>query len=485
MSTVIQPVVLSGGSGTRLWPLSREHYPKQLLPLVNTTSLLQDTVQRVVGLEGKSGSLQVEAPLIVCNEEHRFLIAEQLRQIGRPPKAILLEPVGRNTAPAMTLAALALQAQPEALLLVMPADHAITDLATFQATVRQAVEQATTGGGKGRFITFGIVPTQAHTGYGYIRRGAAVGPNGYRLAEFVEKPDLATAEGYVRSGEFYWNSGMFLVPVATWLQALQTYQPAMLAACQEAYAKGQRDLDFFRADRASFERCPSDSIDYAVAEKITADPTVDALVVPLDAGWSDIGAWAALWEIKPQDAEGNVLSGDTFCHESRNNLINAESRLVAAVGVDDLVIAETADAVLVAHKSHSQDVKKVVDWLKSQQRPERMTHRRVFRPWGWYESMDAGERFQVKRIGVQPGASLSLQMHHHRAEHWIVVRGTARVTRDSETFIISENESTYIPLGIKHRLENPGKVTLEIIEVQSGAYLGEDDIVRFEDVYGR
>ena len=488
MSIIVQPVILSGGSGTRLWPLSREHYPKQLLPLVNETSLLQDTALRINALgmqDSNATGISVADPIIICNEEHRFLIAEQLRQISLQPKQIILEPVGRNTAPAMTLAALACQDQPDSLLLVMPADHAIGDVAAFHATVRQAAELAHDQKNNA-FITFGIVPGTAHTGYGYIKRGKAfTGGNAYALEQFVEKPDLNTAEKYVQSGEYYWNSGIFLVPVASWLTAIKQYQSEILAACQASYEKGSQDLDFYRIDKHSFEQCPSDSIDYAVAEKITTDKKATPLVIPLDAQWSDIGAWAALWEIKQQNSDGNVLSGDTFSYNSQNNLINAESRLVAAVGVQDLIIAETADAVLVASKHHSQDVKKVVDWLKANGRQERQAHRRVFRPWGWYESIDTGDRFQVKRIGVKPGAALSLQMHHHRAEHWIVVRGTAKVTRGENTFVISENESTYIPLGITHRLENPGKMDLEIIEVQSGSYLGEDDIVRFDDQYGR
>ncbi len=489
MSVVIQPVILSGGSGTRLWPLSREHYPKQLLPLVNETTLLQDTALRIdaLGADQSNTGIAVAAPIIICNEEHRFLIAEQLRQIKLRPKKIILEPIGRNTAPAMTLAALACQDNPDSLLLVMPADHAIADPTAFQQTVLSAAQLLQNVPAEKRgFVTFGIVPTAAHTGYGYIKRGAAVSHNhGYRLDQFVEKPDAQTAEKYLQSGQYYWNSGIFLVSGATWLHAIGRYQPAILASCTAAYDLGKKDLGFFRIDKEKFTQCPSDSIDYAVAEKITDDQDVVATVVPLDVGWSDIGAWAALWEIKTQDKNGNVLSGDTFSYNSKNNLISAESRLVATVGVEDMIIAETADAVLVARKDHSQDVKKVVDWLKAQQRPEQQTHRRVYRPWGWYESIDRGDRFQVKRIGVKPGAALSLQMHHHRAEHWIVVRGTAKVTRDADSFVISENESTYIPLGVTHRLENPGKMDLEIIEVQSGSYLGEDDIVRFDDQYGR
>lgn len=478
----IQPVILSGGSGTRLWPLSRASYPKQLLPLVHETSLLQDTVLRLNGLQsGADQKLNVLPPIVVCNEEHRFLIAEQLRQLDIVADRIILEPAGRNTAPALALAAEAVREHPQRLLLVMPADHVIRDIPAFHGAVRAAAPRVAADGA---FVTFGIVADRPETGYGYIQKGEAGADGLFRLQGFVEKPDAATAQGYLDSGEYYWNSGIFLFSVNTWMQQLKCHQPAILAACRQAWDQGATDLDFYRVDKDAFLRCPSDSIDYAVAEKL-GHGEVPALVVPLDAGWSDVGAWDALWSVQQQDASGNVLHGDTLVEDSRNCLVQAESRFVAAVGVEDLIIAETADAVLVSSKQASQQVKAVVDWLDRHGRQERLVHTRVYRPWGWYESIDYGERFQVKRIGVKPGRALSLQMHHHRAEHWIVVKGTARVTRGDDVFMISENESTYIPLGVTHRLENPGKVDLEIIEVQSGSYLGEDDIVRFEDKYGR
>lgn len=468
-----------------MWPLSREHFPKQLLPLVNDTSLLQDTILRLDGLDGLTSTgekVQIESPVVVCNEEHRFLIAEQLRQINRIAKAIILEPLGRNTAPALTLGALACQDQGKIVLLVMPADHVIGNVNEFQRVILEAMKLAADKG----FVTMGIVPTGPETGYGYIQKGEQCqGTEAYTLKQFVEKPDKAVAQMYLDSGEYYWNSGLFMMSVETWLNAIEKYQPDIHAACIKSYEDGYRDMDFLRVSKESFTACPSNSIDYAVAEKITADSDYQSVVVPMDVAWSDVGAWSALWEVNEPDSNGNVVSGDTCTINCTNSLIKAESRLVAAVGIKDMVIAETADAVLVAHKDSSQDVKKVTEWLKAAGRQEHVMHRRVYRPWGWYESMDYGERFQVKRIGVNPGAALSMQMHHHRAEHWIVVKGTAKVTRGDEVAVLSENESTYIPLGVKHRLENPGKMDLEIIEVQSGSYLGEDDIVRFEDQYGR
>jgi mannose-1-phosphate guanylyltransferase/mannose-6-phosphate isomerase len=463
----INPVILSGGSGTRLWPLSREHYPKQLLCLLGEQTLLQQTVSRL------DGAGNVAAPLLVCNEEHRFLIAEQLRQMGKAPADIILEPVGRNTAPALTLAALALlkRSPDDALMLVMPADHVIQNTAKFHSAVKEGSALAE----KGRLVTFGIVPVAPETGYGYIRRG-----KGNDVEAFVEKPDAKTAAQYVASGEYLWNSGMFMMLASAWLDELNRFHPAMLEACKLAHEGGRRDADFYRVDRQAFGSCQSNSIDYAVMEE-----TDKAAVVALDAGWSDIGAWSSLWEASTRDAQGNVVQGDVYTHATQNALLISQHRFVAAVGLDDIIVVETPDAVLVVHKNHAQDVKEVVSRLKSDKRSEYQTHRRVYRPWGSYEGVDAGTRFQVKRLMVNPGAALSLQMHHHRAEHWIVVKGTARVTRGEEVFMLTENQSTYIPLGTTHRLENPGNIPLEIIEVQSGSYLGEDDIVRFEDKYNR
>lgn len=477
---LIQPVVLSGGSGTRLWPLSREKYPKQLLPLIGEDSLLQATVRRVEGLQGVS----VAAPMVVSNEEYRFVIAEQLRLMGRPG-AIVLEPQGRNTAPALTLAALAARRDgADPVLLVMPADHVIVDVQAFQAVVVQGAALAEAGA----VVTFGITPDTPETGYGYIQSGPVFGGGAHRIARFVEKPDRATAQAYLDAGGYAWNSGLFMLKASVWLAAIAACRPDILAACESAWNQGSVDGEFLRVDKAAFTACPSDSIDYAVMERLAAGGREDlpaGVVLPLSAGWSDVGAWDALWQVLPKDADGNVKQGDVVLHDSRNTLALSEGRLVACVGVDNLVVVETADAVLVASKDRTQDVKKIVDALKREGRAEGQLHRKVFRPWGWYDSVDNGARFQVKRIVVKPGGQLSLQMHHHRAEHWIVVSGTAKVTRDKETYLVSENESTYIPLGATHRLENPGRLPLEMIEVQSGSYLGEDDIVRFEDVYGR
>jgi len=470
MSRIV-PVILSGGSGTRLWPLSREHYPKQLLALAGELTMLQETAMRLDGAE--------QAPaFVVCNEEHRFLVAEQLRQIDRLPQDILLEPFGRNTAPALTLAALAVTArEPSAVMLVMPADHVIRDQAVFHAAVQMGKVEALAG----RLVTFGIVPTQPETGYGYIRKGPMLASDDvYQVGSFVEKPDDATARAYLESGEYLWNSGIFMMTAARWLEEIRRFRPDIADACMAAWQGGKRDMDFFRLDKEVFGRCPSDSIDYAVMEK-----TDNAVVIPLDAGWSDIGAWSSLWEVSQRDADGNVLQGDVMALHSHNTLLIAQHRFVAAVGLEDVIVVETADAVLVAHKDQAQDVKVIVSRLKDARRSEHVSHRKVYRPWGCYEGVDAGQRFQVKRITVNPGAALSLQMHHHRAEHWIVVTGTARVTRGDEVFLLTENQSTYIPLGTKHRLENPGAMPLEMIEVQSGGYLGEDDIVRFEDKYNR
>lgn len=464
----IFPVILSGGSGTRLWPLSREHYPKQLLPLLGDQTLLQQTVLRLDGME------DVAPPLLVCNEEHRFLIAEQLRQIGKTPADMILEPVGRNTAPALTLAVLALlkhATNNNVLMLIMPADHVIRNVKEFHAAVREGAALAQ----KGSLVTFGIVPTAAETGYGYIKKG-----DGHRVSAFVEKPDLETASRYISSGDYFWNSGMFMMLASVWMAELKKFQPAMLDSCKSAFDQGRRDSDFYRVNSRIFGNCQSKSIDYAVMEA-----TDKAAIVALDAGWSDIGAWSSLLQASKRDDQGNFVQGDTYLQNTRNSLLISQHRLLAAVGLDEIIVVETSDAVLVAHKSHAQDVKEVVNRLKTEKRSEYQSHRRVYRPWGYYESVDAGQRFQVKRLMVKPGASLSLQMHHHRAEHWVVVKGTARVTRGEEVFMLTENQSTYIPLGTKHRLENPGNIPLEIVEVQSGGYLGEDDIVRFEDKYNR
>ncbi|MBS0372439.1 MAG: mannose-1-phosphate guanylyltransferase/mannose-6-phosphate isomerase [Proteobacteria bacterium] len=476
----LQPVILSGGSGTRLWPLSREQYPKQLLALVGNETMLQATAGRLNGFRGR---LAVAAePVVVCNEEYRFVTAEQLRSSGKSSGNIVLEPFGRNTAPALTLAALAVQ-EADPVLLVMPADHVIRDLDGFQAAIDTGIPAALDGS----IVTFGIVPDRAETGYGYIRFGADRADGSKAIAAFVEKPDAATAQRYLDSGEYLWNSGLFMVRARVWLKAIAQLQPAMYAACVEAWNTGSRDADFVRVGKEAFKACPSDSIDYAVMEKLVgaADLGVSGSVVPMSSGWSDVGAWDALWQIADKDEAGNVARGDVLFEDSRNTLVYAQDRMVACVGLDDTVVVETPDAVLVARKDKTQHVKQIVATLKAGQRSQASAHRKIHRPWGWYDSIDAGPRFQVKRIVVNPGARLSLQMHHHRAEHWIVVKGTAEVTNGDKVFLLGENESTYIPLGHVHRLANPGKLPLEIIEVQSGAYLGEDDIVRFEDKYGR
>ncbi|GAB2496140.1 mannose-1-phosphate guanylyltransferase/mannose-6-phosphate isomerase [Arenimonas alkanexedens] len=487
----IIPVLLSGGSGTRLWPLSRETHPKQFQPLVGEQSLLQATWRRLEGLAGAG------APIVVANEEHRFMVAEQLRQVGIAPSALLLEPVGRNTAPAIAAAALQAQADgADPLLLVLPSDHVIRDEAGFRAAVLAAAPAAEAG----QLVTFGVVPAAPETGYGYIKAAPVGGPSGPKpfaksfgpegpptggagvrgVERFVEKPDLATAQAYVASGDYFWNSGMFLFRASRYLEELAAFAPEILAAAQAALAGAKRDVDFLRLDRAAFEACPSDSIDYAVMEK-----TAHAAVLPIDVGWSDVGSWSALWEIADQDPDGNAHHGDVLAIDCRNTLAWGGRRLVSLLGLEDVIVVDTDDALLVAARDQVQKVKEIVSTLKMQGRSQASVHRKVYRPWGSYDGIDSGERFQVKRIVVKPGAALSLQMHHHRAEHWIVVSGSARVTCDDKVFLLAENQSTYIPLGSKHRLENPGKVPLELIEVQSGSYLGEDDIVRFEDVYGR
>ncbi|MDZ7870873.1 MAG: mannose-1-phosphate guanylyltransferase/mannose-6-phosphate isomerase [Rheinheimera sp.] len=468
------PVIMAGGSGTRLWPLSRGNYPKQFLALTGDTTMLQQTLLRLKGLAHQS-------PLLICNEDHRFIAAEQLRQLGVQGASILLEPVGRNTAPAIALAALqAVATTPDAVLLVLAADHVMDDEAAFRAAVQQAEPLAAAG----KLVTFGIVPTAPETGYGYIRRGAA-SSLGFQVDAFVEKPNLATAEQYLQSGEYYWNSGMFMFRADRYLELLAKYQPAMLAACQGAMAELSPDLDFIRVKKAAFEACPDNSIDYAIMEPLSRDEPASVVVLPLAAGWNDVGGFAALWQVSAKDLHGSVHQGDVWSHNSQNCYVRTEQQLVATVGVQDLVVISTKDAVLVAHKDQAQDVKHIVAQLKARQRPEVTFHREVYRPWGKYDSVDHGERFQVKRITVKPGAKLSVQMHHHRAEHWIVVSGTAKVTIDGQDQYLTENQSVYIPITAVHALENPGKVELELIEVQSGSYLGEDDIVRFEDRYGR
>ena len=463
----IQPVILSGGSGTRLWPLSREAYPKQFLPLAGELTMLQATWKRVAPIAARG-------PLVIANEEHRFVAAEQLQQVGAEPAAIILEPIGRNTAPAIAVAALeATRDGADALLLVLPSDHVITNETAF----RSAVQAAAGAAGAGKLVTFGIVPTGPETGYGYIK--AADGQGLRAVERFVEKPDLDTATGYVSSGQYYWNSGMFLFKASRYLQELERFQPAMLAGSRQAWQQARRDADFTRLDKDAFTAVPSDSIDYAVMEK-----TADAVVIPLDAGWNDVGSWTALRDVSQQDGDGNAHQGDVIAIDCRNTYAYGQ-RLVAMVGLDDVIVVETDDAVLVGKADRMQEVKTVVAQLKAEGRSEATWHRKVYRPWGAYDSIDNGERFQVKRITVKPGGTLSLQMHHHRAEHWIVVSGTAEVTRGDEVILLSENQSTYIPLGVTHRLRNPGKLPLELIEVQSGSYLGEDDIVRFEDTYGR
>jgi mannose-1-phosphate guanylyltransferase / mannose-6-phosphate isomerase len=473
MSLRFYPVILSGGSGTRLWPMSRKLLPKQFLALLSQHTLFQETALRVKPIPG------CLAPIVVCNDDQRFLAADQLRDIGIEAASMILEPVGRNTAPAIAVAALAAREQDaQALLLVLPSDHTVTKPEVFRKDTAAALRLAR----QGSLVTFGIVPDAPETGFGYIERGAAVNgsPGCWKVASFREKPDLATAESFIAGGRFLWNSGMFAFSAARYLEELERLRPEIVAAAKNAYSKSVRDLDFLRLDREAFAKCPSDSIDYAVMEK-----TSSAVVVETNPGWSDVGTWQALWGVSPQDGEGNAAMGDVHLFDSSGCYVRAEKRHVSAIGVKDLVIVETDDALLVTSKARSQDVKEAVSRLESLGRTEHVSHTRVYRPWGYYESVDAGERFQVKRIMVKPGEALSLQMHHHRAEHWIVVSGTAHVTRGDEQLLLSENESTYIPVGVKHRLENPGKVPLYLIEVQSGGYLGEDDIVRFEDRYKR
>lgn len=505
----LHPVILAGGSGTRLWPLSRELYPKQFLSLLGERSLLQEAICRLDGIQ------RLAPPIIVCNEEHRFLVAEHVRQLGKSLSSIILEPVGRNTAPALTLASLSLLDRADGpdpqdpVMLVMPADHVIRDVGVFQSVVQRGAALAE----RGCLVTFGIVPTAPKTGYGYIRKGESLEQSdgaAFHIASFVEKPDRATAERMLQSEEYLWNAGIFVMRASVWLEQLERHRPDIAEICKEAHANGHRDGDFYRPDAKIFASCPSDSIDYAVMEKVAGAPlrevqgTGDAgaitpdtgrrilgpvpplcVVLPLNAGWSDVGAWSALWEEGERDAQGNVVQGDVYTLAMRDSLVIGEHRLVAAVGLQNVIVVETPDAVLVAHKDQVQDVKALVARLKDEKRPEQANHRKVHRPWGTYETVDLGQRFQVKRLTVNPGAALSLQMHHHRAEHWVVVKGTAKVTRGDEVFLLTENESAYVPVGVRHRLENPGAIPLELIEVQTGSYLGEDDIIRFEDRYNR
>jgi mannose-1-phosphate guanylyltransferase/mannose-6-phosphate isomerase len=472
-SARIYPVILSGGSGTRLWPLSRALYPKQLLPLLSERSLLQDAALRV------ADAARFAPPVVVANDEHRFIVAEHLRLAHTKPQTIVLEPLGRNTAPAICIAALTLlPSDPGALLLVLPSDHAITEVPKFLC----AVDRAAAAARNGRLVTFGITADRPETGYGYIRRGAAMaGAEGaFEVAAFTEKPERAEAEGYLASGEYYWNSGIFLFPAALYLREFEIRHAATVAACRAAFERAKRDLDFLRLDKEAFAAAESISVDYAVMEH-----TRHAAVVPVDMGWSDVGTWDALWQLSRKDGHGNVGHGDVIVEDVRNSYVRAEHGLVTALGVEDLVIVATADAVMVAHRDRAQDIKKIVARLERDGRSEAIAHPMVHRPWGSFRSIHSGDRVQVKHIMVKPGAKLSLQMHHHRAEHWVVVHGTAKVVRGNEELVLYEDQSTYIPLGTPHRLENPGKIPLHVIEVQSGSYLGEDDIVRFDDTYGR
>ncbi len=473
---MIIPVILSGGSGSRLWPMSREMNPKQFLPLCCEQTMLQETATRLEGVP------ELGDPVVVCNEEHRFLVAEQLRKVAVHVDKIILEPVGRNTAPAICAAAEYVSAQQyeqEPVLLILSADHVIGDREAFH----QAIENGRKRAEEGLLVTFGIVPDKAETGYGYIKRSESLGDEtepAYRVGEFVEKPDIITAQQYLDSGEYYWNSGMFMFTASSILDEMEHFSPTIYAAVKKSVSNGSKDMDFCRLEVSAFTSSPADSIDYAVMEK-----TDKAVVVPLDASWNDVGAWSAIWDIKEHDQQGNVFEGDVLDHEVTNSYVHAEERMIAVIGLDNCIVIETADAVLVADKDKSQDVKTIVSRLKDQGREEALLHQRVYRPWGSYETLEETSRFKVKRIIVNPAAQLSLQMHHHRAEHWVVVKGTAKVTCGEETMMLTEDQSNYIPLGTQHRLENPGVIPLEIIEIQTGSYLGEDDIVRFNDTYGR
>lgn len=463
------PVILSGGAGTRLWPLSRGQYPKQFLPLVSEHTMIQETLLRLEGVLG------LKPPIAICNEDHRFMMAEQLREISIRPSAIILEPVGKNTAPAVAMAALSAYS-PNDVLLILPADHVVENLKAFQLAIDQARELAE----QDKLVTFGIVATHPETGYGYIKAGEQRFGEAYNVEAFVEKPNLETAQRYIESGDYYWNSGMFAFKAGVFLRELEKFNPKMLEVCRAALQAAQKDLDFVRLDKEIFSTCPADSIDYAVMEK-----TTDATVIPLNAGWNDVGSWSALWDVTQKDDAGNAIKGDVLTYDTHNAFIHSSNRLVTVVGLENLVVVETDDAVMVAAKDRVQDVKAIVDQLKAQKRSEAQTHRKVYRPWGHYDLVDFGDRYQTKRIVVKPGAKLSVQKHHHRAEHWVVVKGTAWIQKDGENILVTENESIYIPVGVVHSLENPGVIPLEMVEVQSGSYLGEDDIVRFHDQYGR
>ncbi|MCD9477849.1 mannose-1-phosphate guanylyltransferase/mannose-6-phosphate isomerase [Photobacterium phosphoreum] len=463
---MLLPVIMAGGSGSRLWPLSRTLYPKQFLSIISKATMLQETVKRLDGIEHQD-------PLFICNEEHRFIVAEQLRLGGLDNSGIILEPVGRNTAPAIALAALkALADGDDPLLLVLAADHVIQNTDAFLASIEHAIVEAE----KGSLVTFGIVPLKPETGYGYIRRGVQISDNAYKVNAFVEKPDLITAQEYIATNEFYWNSGMFLFKASRYLAELEKYSPEILRVCQSAFNSNRVDLDFIRLNEALFSSCPDDSIDYAVMEK-----TQDAVVVPMDANWSDVGSWSSLWEVNPKDIDGNAIRGDVLTQNTTNSYIYSQNKLVATVGVEDLIVVETKDAVLVAHKDKVQDVKGIVEQLKAANRDEYLQHREVYRPWGTHDEIAEGDRFHVKHVMVKPGERTATQMHYHRAEHWVVVKGTAKVTNGDNTFLLSENESTYIPIGAPHSIENPGQIPLELIEVRSGAYLSENDVVRLDD----
>ncbi len=473
----VQPVIMAGGSGTRLWPLSRAGYPKQFLVLSGNESLFQLAARRLAALASRE--FELAGPCIVGNEEHRFLVLDQLRETRLEPSSVLLEPLGRNTAPALTLAALAaLEGGNDPVLVVTPADQTVTNPTAFTAALQDAVRIAS----EGSIAILGITPDRPETGYGYIRTAADAG--GLAVAQFVEKPDLETARRYLAEGDYYWNSGMFVLRASVWMRALERFRPDIANATRAAWDARKTDAKFVRPGKTEFAAVPAESVDYAVMERCPGTD-VPLRMVALDAGWNDLGAWEAVWQVADKDADGNAFVGDALIADSKNTLVHATSRLVGVVGLTDIVVVETADAVLVSDRSRSQEVKQIVNRLGAEQRGEHALHRKVHRPWGWYDSIDSGERFQVKRIMVKPGASLSLQMHHHRAEHWIVVSGTAEIVNGDKTILLTENQSTYIPLGQTHRLANPGKVPLEIIEVQSGSYLGEDDIVRFEDTYGR
>ncbi len=500
VSDMLCPVILSGGSGTRLWPLSRDYFPKQFLPLVAKRTMLQETLSRLDGLR------EVARPLIVCNEANRFLVADQMREIQRDPLQIIIEPVGRNTAPALTLAALDLTGMgrsdtADPVMVVMPADHAIRDVDALRASLEEGALLADAG----HIVAFGVIPSGPATGYGYIQAEERLDPavktadsSARRISAFVEKPDRETAKTYVDSGDWLWNSGMFLVRASVWLSEIDRQRPAIARACRAAHQNGHKDGDFYRPGAADFIACPSDSIDYAVMESAVSGPENPATaaagaegtsapraVVRLDAGWTDVGAWSALWEVRDQDPQGNVVQGDVYTHSTRNSLLLANDRLLAAIGIEDLVVVETADAVLVARRDRVEDVREIVGRLRDDGRPEQASHLKVHRPWGSYEIMDSGPGFQVKRLTINAGSAISLQKHHRRAEHWVVVVGTARVTRGEDVFLLKANQSTYVPVGMTHRLENPGGSPLEIIEVETGSYLGEDDIVRFQDNYNR